>query len=205
MATGVEVEQFAPPEAAPPPATDLVFVGSMDYLPNIDGVQYFVREILPRLRRQRPQCTLTVAGREPDASILALAQADPGIRVTGTVADVRPYLWGSAVSIVPLRIGGGTRLKIYESMAAQTAVVSTTIGAEGLTVHPPANIRLADTPETFAAECLRLLEDPAERQAVAQAGRQLVAARFSWEQVSRQFEQILEQHRLPVHQEVPHP
>jgi sugar transferase (PEP-CTERM/EpsH1 system associated) len=212
--TGVEVEWFSPLEAAPPPAApltaapppaaDLVFVGSMDYLPNIDGVQYFAREILPRIRRQRPQCTLTVAGREPDNAILALAQADPGIRVTGTVADVRPYLWGSAVSIVPLRIGGGTRLKIYESMAACTAVVSTTIGAEGLTVHPPADIRIADTPEAFAADCLRLLENPAERQAVAQAGRRLVAERFSWEQVSRQFEQILQQHPLPVDQPVPH-
>jgi sugar transferase (PEP-CTERM/EpsH1 system associated) len=204
--TGVDVELFAPPETSPPPpASDLVFVGSMDYLPNIDGVLYFAREILPRIRRRRPHCTLTVAGRAPDASIVTLAQADPGIRVTGTVEDVRPYLWSSAVSIVPLRIGGGTRLKIYESMASATAVVSTTIGAEGLTVHPPADIRIADTPEAFAAECLQLLENPAERQAVAQAGRRLVAERFSWEQVSRQFEQILEQHRLPVDQPVPHP
>lgn len=203
--TGVDVELFAPPAAPPPPAADLVFIGSMDYLPNIDGVRYFVREILPRIRRRRPQCTLTVAGRKPHSSILALAREEGGIRVTGTVEDVRPYLWSSAISIVPLRIGGGTRLKIYESMAAGTAVVSTTIGAEGLTVHPPADIRLADTPEAFAAECLRLLENPAERQAVARAGRRLVAERFSWEQVSRQFEHILEQHRLPVDQPVPHP
>ena len=203
--TGVDVEYFTPPASSPPRATDLVFVGAMNYLPNIDGVEYFVREILPLIRRRRPGCTLTVAGRDPAPSIRALAAADLRIRVTGTVPDIRPYLWDSAVSIVPLRAGGGTRLKIYESMAAQTPVVSTTIGAEGLTVHPPADIRLADTPEAFAAACLELLENPAARQAVALAGSQLVASRLSWAQAARHLEEILAQYRLPVDEEVSHP
>ncbi|MGH9632313.1 MAG: glycosyltransferase family 4 protein [Bryobacteraceae bacterium] len=188
--TGVDLEFFARPEKAEPVA-DLVFIGSMDYMPNVDGVLYFVKEILPLVRRSRPDCTFTVVGRKPPREILALAGQNPHIRVTGTVPDVRPFLWGSPVSIVPLRIGGGTRLKIYESMAAGTAVVSTTIGAEGLLIHPPHDIRIGDTPEAFAAECVRLLENVAERTAVAEAGLHMVTSNFSWEQVCRDFEGIL--------------
>jgi glycosyltransferase involved in cell wall biosynthesis len=121
-----------------------------------------------------------------------LALRDPLVRVTGTVPDIRPHLWSSAVSVVPLRIGGGTRLKIYESMAAKVPVVSTTIGAEGLSVHPPLDIRLADNPEDFAAHCLELLEDPAGRARLAAAAWEMVARNFSWENVSRCFEKILE-------------
>ncbi len=192
IATGVDTGYFALPAAgAAPPFADLVFVGSMDWLPNIDGVLYFVREILPLIRRRIPACSLAVVGRRPAPEIQELARQDAGIRVTGTVPDVRPYLWGARLSIVPLRIGGGTRLKIYESMAAGTAVVSTTIGAEGLEVQHPANIRLADTPEEFAELCRELLENPGERERVAAAARQLVVSRFSWEQVAAAFERIL--------------
>ena len=120
---------------------------------------------------------------------------DQRIRVTGTVPDVRPYLWGSSISIVPLRVGGGTRLKIYESMAAAVPVVSTTIGAEGLVIHPPRDSRIGDTPQEFAAHCLELLDDPAKRYQIAHAGRDLVTARFSWDQVCRDFEAILQSAR----------
>ena len=111
--------------------------------------------------------------------------------MTGTVPDIRPYLWSSSVSIVPLRIGGGTRLKIYEAMAAGIPVVSTTIGAEGLKVDPPENIRLADDPQSFARDCLDLLADPGERARIAGSARQMVCAEFSWEAVSRCYESIL--------------
>lgn len=188
--TGVDLDFFARPEKADSGA-DLVFIGSMDYMPNVDGVLYFMKEILPLVRRKRPDCTFTVVGRKPPREILALAEQDSGIRVTGTVPDVRPYLWGSPVSIVPLRIGGGTRLKIYESMAAGTAVVSTPIGAEGLLIHPPHDIRIGDTPEAFAAECVRLLENAAERATVAEAGLEMVTSNFSWEQVCQDFEGVL--------------
>lgn len=163
----------------------------MDWLPNMDGIRYFVREILPLIRRRRPETTLAIVGRTPPPAIQALAAADRLITVTGTVPDVRPYLWGAQVSIVPLRIGGGTRLKIYESMAAHVPVVSTPIGAEGLSVEDPSNIRLACTPESFAAACLELLENPAERARLAAGGAELVASRFSWEQVTRAFEEVL--------------
>lgn len=188
--TGVDIEGFAPPPATPP-AADLVFIGAMDWLPNIDGIRYFVREILPPIRRRRPQTTLAIVGRTPPPAIQALAAGDPRITVTGTVPDVRPYLWGAQVSIVPLRIGGGTRLKIYESMAAGVPVVSTPIGAEGLDVEDPANIRLAGDPQAFANACLELLEDPAARARLSAAAAELVGSRFSWEQVTRAFEAIL--------------
>ena len=188
--TGVDIDFFSRPASAPAGA-DLVFIGSMDWLPNIDGVLYFVREILPIIRRRRPECTLAIVGRTPSAEIEQLAKRDRNIQVTGTVPDIRPYLWGSSVSIVPLRIGGGTRLKIYEAMAAGIPVVSTTIGAEGLKVDPPDNIRLADDPQSFARDCLDLLADPGERARIAGSARQMVCAEFSWEAVSRCFEAIL--------------
>ena len=171
----------------------------MDWLPNVDGVLYFVREILPLIRRSRPETTLAIVGRTPPPNISQLAAQDPRIQVTGTVPDIRPYLWGSAVSIVPLRIGGGTRLKIYEAMAARIPVVSTSIGAEGLSVNPPTDIRLADTPEHFASHCVELLASPDARARLSQAAWQMVNAHFSWEQVARCFETVmLGQASLPV-------
>jgi glycosyltransferase involved in cell wall biosynthesis len=108
------------------------------------------------------------------------------------VDDVRPYLWGSSVSIVPLRIGGGTRLKIYEAMAAQVPVVSTSVGAEGLDVRSPDHFLLADTPEGFAAACVELLDSPARRRELARAAWEWIAARYSWDQIARRFEGVLE-------------
>jgi polysaccharide biosynthesis protein PslH len=194
--TGVNLEYFTGRTDAsacqPVPAADLVFVGSMDWLPNVDGVLYFVREILPLIRQERPATTLAIVGRTPPPKVSQLATEDPAIQVTGTVADIRPYLWSSAVSIVPLRIGGGTRLKIYEAMAAQIPVVSTTIGAEGLSVNPPRDIRIADTPQHFASHCLELLGSPEIRAGVAQAAWEMVNSHFSWEHVARCFENIME-------------
>ncbi len=189
--TGVNIEYFLPPTPSPAAAADLVFVGSMDWLPNVDGVLYFVREILPLIRKQRPQASLAIVGRTPPPKILELAAADPRIQVTGTVPDIRPYLWSSAVSIVPLRIGGGTRLKIYEAMAAQIPVVSTTIGAEGLSVNPPHDIRLADSPQDFASCCLELLAGSELRARQARAAWEMVNANFSWEHVARCFETVM--------------
>jgi glycosyltransferase involved in cell wall biosynthesis len=190
IATGVDVNFHARPERSEPVA-DLVFTGSMDWLPNVDAMIYFVREILPLIRRQAPGCSLAIVGRNPDPAIREVAEAAPGIRLTGTVPDVRPYLWGSRVAIVPLRIGGGTRLKIYEAMAAKVPVVSTTVGAEGLEGISGETIQLADTPEGFAARCVALLNDDAARQRQAEAAWEMARARFSWDRVAAQFEQIL--------------
>jgi polysaccharide biosynthesis protein PslH len=190
--TGVNIDYFSPPLDGPSkPVADFVFVGSMDWLPNVDGVLYFVREILPLIRKSRPEATLAIVGRTPLPEINQLAAADPRIQVTGTVSDIRPYLWNSSISIVPLRIGGGTRLKIYEAMAAKIPVVSTTIGAEGLVVNPPRDIRLADRPEAFAAQCLELADSPEQRRQLSQDAWQMVNDRFSWEQVARCFENVM--------------
>jgi glycosyltransferase involved in cell wall biosynthesis len=188
--TGVDIDYFRRPQETPA-TTDLVFLGAMDWMPNIDGVEYFVRQILPLIRQRLPNCTVAIVGREPSPAIRALMLADSRLRVTGTVPDVRPYLWQSRVSIVPLRIGGGTRLKIYESMAAGVPVVSTTVGAEGLHVSHPENIRMADTPAAFAAECIHLLENRETRESMATAALQMVTSRFSWDRVTRDFEDIL--------------
>jgi len=190
--TGVNLEYFTPPGGGSSARADLVFVGSMDWLPNVDGVIWFVREVLPLIRKRRPETTLAVVGRLPLPKIVQLGQEDSRIEITGTVPDIRPYLWGSAVSIVPLRIGGGTRLKIYEAMAAKIPVVSTTVGAEGLTAHPPDDIRIADTAEAFAEQCMELLGDSGTRGRIADTAWQMVRDHFSWEHVSRCFERVME-------------
>jgi polysaccharide biosynthesis protein PslH len=188
--TGVDVDFFRPAKEATA-ATDLVFVGSMDWMPNIDGVVWFVNEVLPLIKRKLPQCSLAVVGRTPGREVTELAERESGIRITGTVEDVRPWLWESKVSIVPLRIGGGTRLKIYEAMAAGTPVVSTTIGAEGLDISPGENILIADEPEAFAEACVRLISDAGERRRLAEAAAQHVETKHSWEAAAMEFERAL--------------
>jgi glycosyltransferase involved in cell wall biosynthesis len=190
--TGVDIEYFARP-AVCDPGNGLVFVGSMDWLPNVDGVSYFVERVLPLIHAKKPECTFTVVGRTPGPEIVKLGQSDARIKITGTVADVRPYFWGSAVSVVPLRIGGGTRLKIYEAMAAGVPVVSTTVGAEGLDVRPAKNILIGDTPEKFAAHCIALLDDKELSRRQSAQALKLVEEKYSWERVARRFEEVLEQ------------
>jgi polysaccharide biosynthesis protein PslH len=194
--TGVDADYYSRPSGfrsvESSARATLVFVGSMDWIPNIDGALWFVKHVLPRIRRQIPDCSLSIVGRTPPSRIRKLGAADPLIRVSGTVDDVRPFLWESSVSIIPLRTGGGTRLKIYEAMAAGIAIVSTAVGAEGLDVSSPLNIRIADTPECFAAACLELLRNPRERARQAAAGLELVRQRFSWEKVASSFEEALQ-------------
>jgi glycosyltransferase involved in cell wall biosynthesis len=187
--TGVDLSYFQRPSDASM-QHDLVFVGSMDWMPNIDGTRWFLKEVFPFIRAKRSNCSLAIVGRNPPPALLAEA-SDPLITVTGTVPDVRPYLWNSTLAIVPLRIGGGTRLKIFESMAAGTPVVSTTIGAEGLPLRDGETIRLADSASDFAAECLALLEDGAAREKMAAEGLALIRAKYSWEQATQSFEDAL--------------
>ena len=191
VSTGVDLDYFARP-AHSGAGDGIVFVGAMDWMPNIDGARWFTQEILPLIRQKRPQTRLVLAGRSPVPELQALASADPLIEVTGTVPDIRPYLWKAALSIVPLRIGGGTRLKIYEAMAAGVPVVSTAIGAEGLAVEDGKTIALADTPALFAERCVGLLASQDSAARLSSAAHAMVADRFSWAQVGRQFESILQ-------------
>jgi sugar transferase (PEP-CTERM/EpsH1 system associated) len=184
---GVDTAFFHPPPApgngAAPP--EVVFTGMMAYYPNQDGVAYFAERIWPLVRAAVPAAHWTIVGAEPSPGVQALAGAESGITVTGAVPDVRPYVWDAAVCIVPLRIGGGTRLKIVEALAMGQAVVSTELGCEGIDVTPGCTLEVADTPEAFAAAVVALLRDPARRQALGQAGRALVCDRYDWSAAAR--------------------
>src|SRR5262249_40285487 len=158
--TGVDLDYFQPNGTAPRPA-EIIFVGSMDWSPNEDAAVEFATHMLPRVRRRVPDARFTIVGRAPPARVKALARADGGVRVTGRVDDVRPFYEEAAVVVVPLRVGGGTRLKIFEAMAMERPVVSTTIGAEGLPVRDREDIVLADGIDAFADEVADLLLDPA--------------------------------------------
>jgi len=184
--TGVDIDYFRPDDTVEEVPTELVFTGSMDWHPNEDGILYFIAEILPRIRAELPQVRLTVAGRNPSAKLQAAAQ-EAGVNVTGTVDDIRPHISRAAVYVVPLRVGGGTRLKIFEALAMGKAVVSTTIGAEGLPLEDGVHLLRADTAESFAAAVLSLLRDKAERQRLGRNGRELMEQRFSWPKVARCF------------------
>jgi sugar transferase (PEP-CTERM/EpsH1 system associated) len=193
--TGVDTTFFAPasdvPEAASPAASrTLIFTGSMDWLPNEDAMLFFCRDILPLVRAEEPDVKLSIVGRAPTPAVKRLA-AEHGVTVTGRVDDVRPYMRDAAVYVVPLRIGGGTRLKIFEAMAMAKAVVSTTVGAEGLPVTGGEHLLLADEPRGFARAVVRLLRDVEKRRSVEQAARQLVVAKYDWSVVAGDLEEAL--------------
>jgi polysaccharide biosynthesis protein PslH len=166
----------------------VVFLGSMDWEPNVDGVEYFCRDIWPRVVASVPAARFRVVGRDPHPRVRRLASAS--VEVTGTVPSVVEHLRAAEVVVVPLRVGGGTRLKIFEAMAAGKAVVSTTVGAEGLDVTDGEDILLADDAERFAASVVSLLRDDARRAEVGRAASAL-AARYDWSVIARSFEQVL--------------
>jgi len=186
--TGVDTNYFAA-SASDPRSRRLVFTGSMDWLPNEDAMAYFCREILPIVRAEEPEVQLSIVGRAPTPAVQRLADAH--IEVTGRVDDVRPYMQDAAVYVVPLRIGGGTRLKIFEAMAMGKAVVSTTVGAEGLPVTSGEHVMLADEPRSFARAVVRLLRDVERRRQLERAARELVVEQYDWSAVSGALDQAL--------------
>ena len=187
--TGVETDYFTPP-ATEPSRAHMVFTGSMDWLPNEDGMTYFCREILPKIREAEPEATLSIIGRAPTPAVRRLAEI-PGVEVTGRVDDVRPHIARGAVYVVPLRIGGGTRLKIFEAMSMAKAVVSTTVGAEGLPVTNGRDIDIADEPARFAHAVVHLIRDTEARRAIEAAARELVVHKYDWSAVAMDFEEAL--------------
>jgi sugar transferase (PEP-CTERM/EpsH1 system associated) len=188
--TGVDTDFFRPRGVEQREPHNLVFTGSMDWLPNEDAIRYFTEQIMPRIKAKVPDVTLTVVGRNPSPGLLELSRCDPSIKTTGRVEDVRPFMERAAVYVVPLRIGGGTRLKIYEAMAMEKAIVSTTVGAEGLPVRDGSELLLADTPEAFAGAVVQLLTDEdAARQLGARAAA-TVRSSFGWDKVAESFAKI---------------
>ena len=189
--TGVDVNYFQP-MATDELANSLVFIGSMDWLPNEDAILYFVDAILPLIKQQCPELSLEVVGRSPSRKLQALAETEGSIRLTGWVEDIRPFVARGSLCIVPLRIGGGTRLKIFEAMAMSKAVVSTSVGAEGLPVRSGENIILADTPKDFADSVISLLRDSNQRKRLGTAARTLVQEKYSWSMLAESFARTLQ-------------
>jgi sugar transferase (PEP-CTERM/EpsH1 system associated) len=188
--TGADTEFLSPTQELETP-NSLVFTGSMDWLPNEDGMIYFIKEILPLMRQEVPELSLTIVGRNPTQRLKELAAATANVHLTGWVEDIRPYLSQAAVCVVPLRIGGGTRLKIFEAMSMAKAIVSTTIGAEGLPVRPGEHLVIADEPKRFAESTLALLRDVQRRRSMGLAARELVVQNYSWRMVAKRFADIL--------------
>jgi sugar transferase (PEP-CTERM/EpsH1 system associated) len=190
--TGVDTTFFRPSGRRKSQPQNLVFTGSMDWLPNEDAIRYFTEQIMPRIKQAVPGVTLTVVGRDPYPALVELSKRDPSVIVTGRVDDVRPFMEEAAVYIVPLRIGGGTRLKIYEAMAMEKAIVSTSIGAEGLPVNDGEEILLADSPEAFADAVVKLLQDESLAAEIGKRAAAKVREKFGWDTVAESFAAICE-------------
>ena len=178
------------PLPEPAHSTELLFAGSMAYTPNIDAMLYFCREILPLVRQRIPDIKLTIAGRSPVPEVRRLAE-HPNVTVTGSVPDMLPYYARSMLSIVPLRAGGGTRLKILESMALGRVVVSTAKGYEGIE-HAIAGEHLlsADTPRALADQVVRALQDSALRQQISRQARAMVQTHYNWTHIGQRLEHL---------------
>ncbi len=197
---GVDIGLFRPRVEDPPPdGTTVLFFGTLDYFPNQDGMLFFLEQVWPFLLRSHPRARLQVIGPHPTPEVLAYR--GPRIDVAGLVDDLRPHLARAAAVIVPLRVGGGTRFKILEAMAMGKAVVSTSLGAEGIGAVQGRDLLLADEPAAFAAAVGRLLDDPGLATRLGVAGRALVERSYSWEAVGLRMDrflgQVLEGPRAP--------
>ena len=178
VGNGVDCEFFAANSPSDAARRDVLFMGRMDYHANIDAALYFVKHTWPLIHARRPELRLVIVGAQPAKPILALREQ--GITVTGTVDDVRPFYQSALTSVVPLRVGGGTRLKVLEAMAAGTPVISTTLGAEGLAVTPGEDILIADTPEAMADAVVGLQDDSRQGRQLAANARRLVQMKYDW-------------------------
>jgi sugar transferase (PEP-CTERM/EpsH1 system associated) len=191
---GVDLD-FYRPGVIPPIAglgpDALVFTGKMDYRPNIDAVLWFVEAVLPLIRASAPQAHFYVVGQQPHARLAALT-GHPAVTVTGAVPDVRPYIAAAGAYVIPLRIGGGTRLKVLEAMAMGQAIVSTRLGCDGFPFEDSREVRLADTPADFAAATLAVLRDHEQAARLGRAARDYVSAHYGWERIVPLMERMYE-------------
>jgi len=199
VTNGVDLEYFSPNSSAVSrdAAPTVLYCGAMDYMPNVDALRWYFGEIHPRLKKMVPDLQVLIVGKSPAEEVKAYGEL-PDVTVTGGVPDVRPWYRRAWAQIVPLRIGGGTRLKIPESMAMGTPVISTTIGAQGLNLAHGTDILLADTPEMFAHYTERMLHDEALRLKIEERGMQTCRARFGWPGLGQQLSSYYSQHFQPA-------
>ena len=174
-----DVDYYQPRPMDPPPdGRTVVYFGLLSTVPNIDAVLYFVQEIWPRIANAHPEARCKIIGGWPPQSLLSLA--GPRVELTGFVPDLRPHLAAAAAVVVPLRLGGGTRLKIVEAMAMGKAIVSTTLGAEGIEAVPGRDILIEDQPVAFADAVNRLLAEPSVAARIGQSARRVAVERYAW-------------------------
>ena len=170
----------------------MLFVGSMDYVANIDAVEQFVREILPRVRAALPDARLSIVGRTPGPRVLELG-GHPAVTVTGSVPSIRPHYERARVSLCPFRVAGGTRLKVFEAMALGVPVVSTALGVEGIPCAHGENLHIADTPEAFAEGVIRLMRDDGYHRHLATAAHRFVSERYGWDRITDRLAALLDE------------
>lgn len=187
VANGVDVDFFRPSGAHGAQAGTMVFAGGMDWFPNRDAMEFFASDIWPALVRDNPRRRMTVIGRKPPRALVSAAR-DPRLRVLGFVEDVRPHIESASVFLCPMRLGGGTRLKILDALAMARALVSTDLGVEGLGLQEGEHYLRANTPAEFVAQVRRLEADPELRRRLGEAGRAFVVARYSWDRIAESLE-----------------
>lgn len=190
---GVDTDYFSSSADPGGDSERLLFTGKMEYTPNADAVEFFTAEIMPAIRRLRPAAHLEVVGMAPPVTLLDLAASNPSLTVHGEVPDVRPWYERCAISVVPLRAGSGTRLKILEALSMRQAVVSTRIGAEGLDLVDGEHLLLADDPRDFAEKVLALMHDEGLRRRLGENGRRLVRECYDWRRVAPLLAQAWEE------------
>lgn len=194
---GVDPDEFYPGVESEE-SNCLVFTARLSYFPNVDAMLFFCYEVLPIIRKAVPDIRLLIVGEQPAREICALRTLS-GVEVTGSVPDTRPYLAKATVVVVPVRLGSGTRIKVLEAMAMAKAVVSTSVGAEGLIVRSGEDIEIEDTAVSFAEEVIKLLNDPERRACMGKRARQAILQQYTWAGISARLEEIYQ--RIRPHEE----
>lgn len=193
LPNGVDPAYWSPTAIAPADrevgSEALVFDGTMDFRPNVDAVLWFAKDVWPMIRAERPHVRFYIVGRTPAPEVMALSE-DPGIIVTGMVDDTRPWVAGSEVYVVPMRMGGGVRLKVLQAMSMERAIVSTPMGAEGIAVRPGKDMLLTFSPRGFANAVLLLLSDRDRRRALGTSARELVTNLYSWDSLMPTLDEL---------------
>jgi glycosyltransferase involved in cell wall biosynthesis len=168
----------------------MIYTGGMTWYPNRDAMVYFCRDIFPLIKKQIPEARFDIIGRHPPREVVELARQDTDIITHGYIDDIRPYVAAASVYVVPIRVGGGTRLKILDAMACGKAIVSTSVGCEGIDVTPDENILIGDTPEAFSEQTIRLFKDAKLRQAIEVNARRLAQEKYSWVKIGQKQREL---------------
>ncbi len=186
----VDVAQLQPIQRQPD-STNIMTLGSLHYPPNADGIRWFLNEVFPLVRAQIPDATLTVIGKNPPADFIQMADRNPdAITVTGYVPDLTPYMEAARLMVVPVRAGGGMRVRLLEAFARAMPAVTTTVGLEGIEATHGREVLVADDPDNFAADTVRLLRDEDLQQQLAENGRRLAETRYDWQVVLKQMDAV---------------